>query len=112
MAELREVTSQEEMIPEDVPEIYANSINVIVTTFDVLVRLFLSEVNPDTHTAKKKLVGRVRMSHEQAWLFVKMLDQLLDQYVRKVGPLRIPDDLIDRHGFRAEYEAMLERSKR
>ena len=97
---------------DTVPDIYTNSVQITVSTYDVLLHLFHQDAVLGDDTPTRQLVGKLWMSHAQAWTVVRLLDRLLDRYVETVGAVHLPEATIDAQGLREEYEAMLEKAKK
>ena len=104
--------SQGQSMDSCVPEIYANSARAVLSPYDLLVKLYRADGDPENPSGPQmELVGKLRMSHAQAWVLVKILDRLLNDYVEKVGPIHLPEDLVNERNVRAEYEEMLKKAK-
>lgn len=96
---------EEERVPP--PDIYANSTRTTISPYDVYMR-FIRETPPskEGEAPSEEAAVAVRMSHAHAWVLVHTLKRTLEEYVRNVGPISLPIELIESHHLEEDYAAM------
>jgi hypothetical protein len=85
------------------PEFYSNVAMLSMSAYDVTITFNLR----DTENNVVPQV-RVRNSLPHAWIFAKILDRLLKGYIREVGRIPIPKDLLEEMGLTEAYDADME----
>ncbi len=94
-----------------VPDIYVNAVSASVGAYDVILRFSQQDADPEAKAPHNRLLVKVRMSHAQAWTFAKVLSRLMDKYTSEVGPIHLPEGLVDQLGLHEDYQTMLEEGK-
>ena len=86
----------ERITPEDLPEIYVNTVGLQSAIWDFKLDFGLVEQLED-RTVRVRDVIRVRMSPQHAKAFAKVLQQHVDSYEKRFGAIPQPaDDLQSR----------------
>lgn len=74
---------------EEVPDIYANSVNLTMSIYDVTLHFALANgPNPED---QKELV-RVIMSPQHAKVMIQMLQENLENYEEEIGVIPMPKE--------------------
>ncbi|MBS1723159.1 MAG: DUF3467 domain-containing protein [Armatimonadetes bacterium] len=85
-------------MPDEVPDIYADSVYLAISPYDLMIRLAKRPFESGDAPAEPETVGVVRMSHEQAKTFAVVLRNLLVEYEKGHGKIRIHSELRERVG--------------
>jgi hypothetical protein len=91
---------------EETPDLYVDGVMTTVMPYGVTVYLQRQDVDLNTMQPCNHVVGKLRMSHAQAWALAETLGRVVEQYMRDVGPIHLPDSLLDQTGLRQAYEEM------
>jgi len=68
----------------EIPEIYTNSVEVLVSPYEFLLQMGLETQR------KVKPICNVRMSPQHAKIFLNILQQSIENYERNIGEIKIP----------------------
>lgn len=88
----------------EVPEFYVNSFQFTCTVWDTHLQFGLRPVvSGETQLPEPQVI--VRMGKEHAWIVCKLMDRVLKDYMRDVGPISISQDLLEQLELEDEYRA-------
>ncbi len=90
--------AEQEPDEEDVFESYANSVTFAVGAFDVSLDFGLRHGNAQPETK-----ARINMSLEHAWVMIKLMDRIFQQYRQAGGKFSMPADVLTQLGLTDEY---------
>lgn len=88
----------------EVPEFYINSFHFACTAWDAHLQFGLRPVVKGKPQPPEPQVI-VRMSKEHAWIVCKLMHAVLKRYMRDVGLISIPQDLLKQLELEDEYKA-------
>lgn len=88
------------VVAPEVPEIYTNSVRIHSTVYDFVVELALR--SPDATSAR--VLARVRMSPQHAWVAAQLLQRNLEEYIKQVGPIPVRHELLKDLNLVEQYE--------
>lgn len=81
--------------PENVPDLYVDSVKIGVGLYTVVLELGLQgpRDTPQSEPVPTKTLARVRMSPQHALILSKLLQKNVAAYISTIGPINVPDSV-------------------
>lgn len=82
---------------DPIPEFYVDSVRVTAGLYTFGLELGLQEPpdEPGSEPLRATVLAKVRMSPQHALILSKILRKNVNQYIERVGPIAIPDQVYD-----------------
>lgn len=94
-----------------IPDIYANSIAVYTSGYDVTLRIMREAPDLGEKGIERQVVAQIRLSHGMAWVVSHLIQEGLRNLVKGAGPFVVPQDTLERLKLGPVFDEFIERAR-